>query len=123
MKGNKHNGNGNPWMVCMRIGDHGIVGGSRHFPSYDKADVVRKEMLLSPSVRAQRSGSIGVLVMHYKKFQLLVSQGKAVTIARIKANEMAMPGLAELSVPSQVLQEVDTEKLEAWNQHVKAHIS
>ena len=120
----KHNNSGNnPWMICLRIGSHGVVGGSRHFKSWEQADVVRKQMVNSPSVRAQANGSVGVLVMHYKKFQELCGKGEACTIARIKANELAMPDLANVSLAANQLQDIDTDQMQAWRDHCKKYAS
>ena len=110
-----------PWMICLRIGNHGVVGGSRHFPTFDRADAQRKRILASPSVRAQPSGSVGVLVMHYKKFQELVAKGEACTIARLKANQEAMPDLAQHSMMSHQINEIDTDLMEKWRAHVEKY--
>ena len=94
-----------PWMVCLRVGNHGVVGGGRQFPTFEKADSVRKDMLRSPSVRAMPYGSVGVLVMHYKKFKELLETGEACTIQRLKQNS-AMFGEA-LSAESPLASTVD----------------
>jgi len=112
-----------PWMVCLRIGNHGVVGGTKHFSSWDQADKERKNMIASPSIRAQPSGTVGVLVMHYKKFRKLVEKGDACTIARIRANESALPDLAAYSQMSQQLSDIDTDRIESYNkQEVKWHL-
>ena len=128
MKGNKAGNSGGPWMVCLRIGSHGVVGGSRHFPSYEAADKARKDMIASPSVRAQKPGSVGVLVMHFKKFRELVAKDQACSIARIQANQRAMPDLAAISQASQTLDSIDTDRMQAylktdekWKHHLAKH--
>ena len=96
-----------PWMICLRVGSHGVVGGNRHFPTFESADRVRQQMLGSPSVRAQPQGSVGVLVMHYKKFKELAEAGEACTIARLKANAELFPNLAAVSLAAHQISEID----------------
>jgi len=100
-------------MVCLRVGNHGVVGGGRQFPTFEKADSVRKDMLRSPSVRAMPYGSVGVLVMHYKKFKELLETGEACTIHRLKYNaEVYGDAMKEKSPLASTIDKIDITPLQ-----------
>ena len=106
----------NNYRLRIRLGNE-IVASNVHYRTWELADSARKKLLSSSAVRGEKEGSIGVLVMHWKKFKTLVSQDKATTIARLQANALRFPELAEQCNTVTKLKQLQRNLAQEFNHH------